>query len=339
MAVEFKFWCASSHTHCVFPSYTWSFICFSTGRWDIWGYCWKPMHGFLYVCVCVFIWLWLLVMLCRAMIKSVAWITDVDGVSPSCSVKSFVVVGRQSQGESVLMYKMTHSELRHSCWSCPSPGASVCVEIFWSQKKKKKKSVSVPYVYTGRGPVSSPALHIFPLCNRKQTCLSLVGLSLSNITNSERCDLARLKCDVEVSPRVSALWAAEARAHGRRFVAGKHVSVILTLRSTPTVCTACVFAVYTKHTQKMAVSFPRLSLLLLNKRKSTKMLLVWPPVAGPCCREHHRTKDWSPRDIPPLFGLSLIVGWYTAAFGSSKSFKIQIFHKSCNYYFFLSLLF
>lgn len=67
----------------------------------------------------------------------------------SCSVKSLVVVGSQSQGESVLMYKMTHSELRQSCWTCPSPVASVCVEIFWSQKKKKKGFCSICLYWEG----------------------------------------------------------------------------------------------------------------------------------------------------------------------------------------------
>lgn len=126
---------------------------------------------------------------------------------PSCSVKSLVVVGSQSKGESALMYTMTYSGLRQSCWTCPSSVVSVCVEIFWNLKKKK--SVSVPYVYTGRGPVSSPALHIFPLCNRKQTYLSLVGFGLSNNTNSKRCDLAHIKYDANVTPHVSLLWAVE----------------------------------------------------------------------------------------------------------------------------------
>lgn len=31
------------------------------------------------------------------------------------------------------------------------------------------------------------------------------------------------------------------------------------------------------------------------------MSLAWPPVAGPCCCEHHRTKDWSLGTSPTVW--------------------------------------
>lgn len=228
--------------------------------------------------------------------------TDDDVVSPpDARTKVIVVVGSWEVSLRVNLPWCTqwYCELRQSCWTCPSSVVSVCVEIFWNLKKKK--SVSVPYVYTGRGPVSSPALHIFPLCNRKQTYLSLVGFGLSNNTNSKRCDLAHLKYDVEVSPPVSALWAVETQ-HSCRFAAGKHVRVILT--SATTYCVHAVFGVYTKYIKKGVSPYhvkinPRLSLVLGENTRAQKC----------CCSgllsecEHHLSKDWP-----------LIDSWYMAAF-------------------------
>lgn len=88
--------------------------------------------------------------------------------------------------------------------------------------------------------------------------------------------------------------------HVRKFVAGTHVRVSLTL--TATSCVHALFSVYTKCCTYRRELFylkinPHLS-LLLQTHKSTKLLLIRLPVITLCCCKCDRKNTVWPRVVP-----------------------------------------
>lgn len=132
--------------------------------------------------------------------------SNTDVVSHKLIGQKFGCCGKSVSGWSCL--DVQDDIFQQSYWTCPSSVVSVYIEIFWNLKKKK----FLFHMFI-LGGVQLALLHCtFSHLIENKTYLSLVGFSLSNNTNSKRCDPAHLKYVVEVTPHVSAPWATETRA-------------------------------------------------------------------------------------------------------------------------------